>query len=167
MLTIQKSHFRRDTSDNFSLYAQVCNHPEKEESGTVINNDTGVAKNVNVTFDHFEKMFMKSVTLPYSIINNIDTVKIIELYNSTMNLYLIIKRNMTLQLYLYNGLVPIGNDVTKGITTGQLNIESVIQFLNRLKLSHVCVGNTETELLKLMPEGTGLYVAGEKMKLHI
>jgi hypothetical protein len=152
-----------DTSELFSVHSHVYRKSENGETD-MIYDDTEVAETVDVTFDHFDNMYYeltKVVQSPYIITKCGDSIKIIEMYDSAMKLCIVIKKDLTIHLYVHNRLVPKGNSVFEGIIDGNLDVSILMKFLNRLKTSHVCVGNPEEQFVKLLPEGSGLSVKGD------
>ena len=150
-----------DTSELLAVYSHIYTQSVNEEPA-VIYDDTDIAETVNVTVDYFENMYYeltKLVQSPYVITKCDDSIKIIELYDCAMKLFVIIKTDLTLQLYVHNRLVPKSNSVFDGITEGNLNVAIIMKFLRHLKTSHVCVGNPDPEFVKLLPEGCELSVA--------
>lgn len=100
----------------------------------MVHDDTNVAETVDVTFDHFDNMYCeltKSIKHPYTVTNGSDTITIVEMYDSTMKLFIFIKRDLTFQLYVHNRLVSKGNAVFEVITDGELNVATIIDFLTR------------------------------------
>lgn len=134
----QKSSYK-EVIPIFCWHTLVHDTAENEEFGAVVHDDTNVAETVDVTFDHFDNMYCeltKSIKHPYTVTNGSDTITIVEMYDSTMKLFIFIKRDLTFQLYVHNRLVSKGNAVFEVITDGELNVATIIDFLTRWKTSH-------------------------------